>query len=369
MLAPAFAPAAPAQGVIGRFLRAPRMAMKGPVRVPLTSPAAAAAPASLVGANPVFAQCMLRISDPEKSREFYEGKLGMKYLTTLEFEDMRFSLLFFAFTDDVVPDPSATTRAQRASWLWSRPYPTLELTWNWPASPHAAREVLANGNVKPDRGFGHTGFLVDSASGAVRRLAESGVKVRRQPSAFADLGTIAFVEDPDSYWCEIIEKSGDVAGTSPVFAQAMLRVQRPEAAIAFFRQLGMTFVTQLDVPEAEFSLYFMAYTDERLPAEDAPRGEKAAWLWRLKECTVELTHNWLDDGQEPEEYTNGNDAGRRGFGHLGIIVDDVAAATKRLEDAGHTVVRPASPFEDVGTISFVSSPGESYWVELIQRTR
>lgn len=332
------------------------------------------APASLVGSKPVFAQCMLRISDPAKSRDFYEGKLGMTYLTTLDFEDLRFSLLFFAYTDDEVPDPSLP-RSERAAWLWSRPYMTLELTHNWP-DDGAAREKLVNGNTKPDRGFGHTGILVDSAGDLVDKASAAGVKIVRKASPFADVGTIAFIEDPDSYWCEIIEKSAGapsagpgrgLAGKSPMFAQTMLRVTDPAASVAFFQRLGMRFLTQLDFPDFKFSLYFLGFTDAEVPPEDAPRAEKAAWLWRFKECTVELTHNWLEGGEDAEQYTNGNEKARRGFGHLGMVVEDVAGATERMESAGYTVVRPASPFKDVGTISFVSSPGESYWVELIQR--
>lgn len=298
----------------------------------------------------------------------------MKYLTTLDFEDLRFSLLFFAYTDDTLPDPSLP-RSDRAAWLWSRPYMTLELTYNWP-DDSAPQEKLVNGNTKPDRGFGHVGVLVDSASDVVAKAEESGVKVVRKASPFADVGTIAFIEDPDAYWCEIIEKSAGapstgpalgLAGRSPVFAQTMLRVADPAASVAFFQRLGMRFLTQLDFPEFKFSLYFLAYSDAEPPAEDAPRSEKAEWLWRFRECTVELTHNWLETGEAAEEYTNGNEKGRRGFGHLGMVVEDVASATERLEGCGYDVVRPASPFKDVGTISFVSSPGESYWVELIQR--
>lgn len=334
------------------------------------------APASLVGSNPVYAQCMLRISDPAKSRDFYERKLGMKYLTTLDFAESRFSLLFFAYTDDVTPNDS-DPRSKRAMWLWSRPYMTLELTYNWPDETEPA-ETLVNGNEKPHRGFGHIGFLVDSAKDVVEKVSNDGVKVVRKAAPFADVGSLAFIEDPDSYWCEIIEKSpGSVseglirgmAGKSPVFAQAMLRVCDPKSSIEFFQKLGMRFVTQLDFPENEFSLYFLAYTDENVPDENASRAEKAEWLWRFRECTVELTHNWLDDGDAPEEYTNGNEAGRRGFGHLGVIVEDVETATTNLERAGYAVVRPASPFKDVGTISFISSPGESYWIELIERSK
>lgn len=352
------------------------ISMKTPILVPLagSTSAAKSEPASLAGANPVFAQCMLRISDPKASRDFYEGKLGMKFLTQLDFDELSFSLLFFAYTSDDVPD-ATTSRAEKAKWLWSRPYPTLELTWNWPSDSEEP-EKYSNGNeADVGRGFGHTGFLCDDVATTTAALSEAGYKVVRPAGPFADVANMSFVADPDSYWCELIQKgspgSGEdlgAAGKEPVFAQTMLRVQDPQKSIAFFQKLGMKYVTQIDIPEYSFSLYFLAYTDVAPPAEDAPRAEKASFLWNLKECTVELTHNWLDDGEKPETYVNGNSKPARGFGHLGIIVDDCAAVTSAFERDGYKVVRPAGPFKDVGTISFVSSPVEEYWIELIQRS-
>lgn len=357
-----------------KFTRLPGIAMKAPVNVPLAgSPGATPAPASLAGRNPVFAQCMLRISDPKASREFYEGKMGMKFLTQLDFEDLAFSLLFFAYTDEDVPDPAAP-RAERAKWLWARPYPTMELTWNWPSETEEP-EKYANGNERDaGRGFGHTGFLCDDVAATTAALAKEGYTVVRPAGPFADVGSISFVADPDSYWCELIQKGSQgsgadrgVLGKDPVFAQTMLRVQDPPKTIAFFQKLGMKYITQLDFPEYSFSLYFLAFTDVPAPPEEATRAEKAAFLWNLKDCTVELTYNWLDDGEKAEAYVNGNTKPSRGFGHLGITVDDCSAVTVALENDGYKVVRPAGPFKDVGTISFVSSPGEEYWIELIQR--
>lgn len=63
----------------------------------------------LLGPDPIFAQTMLRVKDPKASRAFYEGKLGMKYLTFLDFPDLDFSLYFYAYTD-VVRDTSTLSR-------------------------------------------------------------------------------------------------------------------------------------------------------------------------------------------------------------------------------------------------------------------
>eukprot|EP00871_Galdieria_phlegrea_P004326 jgi/Galph1/4895/GphlegSOOS_G3594.1 len=84
-----------------------------------------------VGKNPVFAQTMMRIKDPEKSRDLYENKLGMKLLTRFDFPSLQFSLYFFAYTQEKVSDIDQYSQSERAKWLWNCPYPTLELTHNW----------------------------------------------------------------------------------------------------------------------------------------------------------------------------------------------------------------------------------------------
>lgn len=85
---------------------------------------ASGAGGGLLGPSPVFAQTMLRVKDPAASRAFYEGKLGMKYLTFLEFPDLDFSLYFFAYTDVDTPDDSAP-QPERATWLWKQRFPTM----------------------------------------------------------------------------------------------------------------------------------------------------------------------------------------------------------------------------------------------------
>jgi lactoylglutathione lyase len=328
------------------------------------------APACVAGAHPVYAQCMLRVSDAERSRDFYEGKLGMTHLARAPFEDMKFSLDFYAYTDEKLPDISKMSRAERANWLWSRTYPTMELTHNWDSD-----EKYVNGNSDQGRGFGHIGIVVDDVAATVRRLAATGVKVVREPSPFVDVGVIAFVEDPDGYWCEIIQRGGSespgadkgLVGKDPVFAQVMMRVGDPAAEVAFYQRLGMKYIAHLDFPEKDFTLYFLAYTDLEGPPPSASRSEVAAWLWKVRDCTVELTHNWVDDAGEPASYASGNEKPFRGFGHVGIIVDDVEATTNQLEKAGHKIIRKPGPFQDVGFIAFIASPA-GYWIELIKRS-
>lgn len=86
--------------------------------------------ANMAGSAPVFAQTMLRVKDPKKTREFYETKLGMKFLTHADFPDLKFSLYLYAYTDEDVVDPSLP-QEERTKWLFGKSYPTIEITHNW----------------------------------------------------------------------------------------------------------------------------------------------------------------------------------------------------------------------------------------------
>ena len=342
-----------------------------PLKLAETSP-----PASVAGSQPVFAQCMLRVKDPEASREYYEKKLGMKFLTRLDFEELGHSEFFYAWTEDEAPDATKSTRTERAEWLWSRPYPTVKLTWNWQSGEAGEVEKYVNGNTEP-KGFGHLGMIVDDCPATVEKLKAQGVNVVREGKPFADVGNIGFVADPDGYWMEVIERptksdtslsETGLIGRDPVFAQTMLRVRDPRPTIEFFQKLGFKFLTSMHFPEGNFSLYFLAYTDMLSPDPHLSRAETAKWLWQFRACTIELTHNWGTESAKESMYVNGNSKPNRGFGHLSFIVSDIYETTRKLEADGYKVVRQPSKFHDVGECSFVQEPDTGYWVELIQRT-
>jgi len=129
---------------------------------------------ALVGRNAVFAQTMLRIKDPEKSKDFYENKLGMKLLTRLDFPSLTFSLYFFAYTQDNPPSMDES-QSKRAKWLWSLRYPTLELTHNWGTEKNPNFRYH-NGNEEP-KGLGYIGFIVNDVQQAVEALKKYNVPV------------------------------------------------------------------------------------------------------------------------------------------------------------------------------------------------
>jgi lactoylglutathione lyase len=121
---------------------------------------------------------MIRVGDLERSIAFYTNALGMRLLRRKDYPDGRFTLAFIGYGDE---DSSAV----------------LELTHNW----DTAKYELGNG-------FGHVAIEVEDAAAACARVAAAGGKVTR-PAGPMKHGTtvIAFVEDPDGYKIEFIERS------------------------------------------------------------------------------------------------------------------------------------------------------------------
>ena len=149
----------------------------------------------------VFNQTMLRIKDPKVSLDFYTRILGMKLYRKLDFEEMKFTLYFLGMPGDVednkVPsdDNARTTRtfSQRAM---------LELTHNWGTESDESFSYH-NGNSEP-QGFGHIGFTVPDVYKASIRFEELDVKFVKKPDDGKMKG-LAFIEDPDGYWIEILQ--------------------------------------------------------------------------------------------------------------------------------------------------------------------
>lgn len=124
------------------------------------------------------------------------------------------------------------------------------------------------------------------------------------------------------------------------YLHTMLRVTDLDSTLAFFcNLLGFTEISRREVPEARFTLVFLA----------APGDEKAAR--RDKAPMVELTHNW-----DPEEYTGG-----RNFGHLAYRVGNIYELCQKLMDAGVTINRPPRD----GHMAFVRTP-DGISIELLQ---
>jgi lactoylglutathione lyase len=120
---------------------------------------------------------MLRVGDMQRSVRFYTDVLGMKVLRTTDRPDQKYSLTFVGYDDE-----------ERAA--------VLELTYNY-------------GVERYDLGsaFGHIAIGVPDVKGACERVRKNGGKVTREAGPVKGGTTvIAFVEDPDGYKIEFIER-------------------------------------------------------------------------------------------------------------------------------------------------------------------
>ncbi|XP_018013600.1 lactoylglutathione lyase [Hyalella azteca] len=141
----------------------------------------------------------------------------------------------------------------------------------------------------------------------------------------------------------------------------MLRIKDPKLSLKFYTEvLGMRLLSKLDFPEMKFSLYFMGFEKE----EDIPKDpeERKKWTFNQK-ATLELTHNW---GTESDPnftgYHNGNSE-PRGFGHIGIRVPDVDAASERFESLHVKFIKKPNDGKMKG-LAFIQDP-DGYWIEIL----
>jgi lactoylglutathione lyase len=120
---------------------------------------------------------MLRVGDLNRSIEFYTQILGMKVLRKHDYPDGKFTLAFVGYGDE-------------------KDHTVLELTHNWDTASYD------KGNA-----YGHVAIEVDDAYKACEDVKKAGGKVVREAGPMMHGTTvIAFVEDPDGYKIEFIEK-------------------------------------------------------------------------------------------------------------------------------------------------------------------
>ena len=125
-----------------------------------------------------FLHTMVRVTDPPKSRAFYEA-LGFT----------------FAREMDIVRNGEK----EATNYFFSLPGSdnVLELTFN-----HDGRSYDVG------TGYGHIALAVDDLQASLARLAQQGIEPEREPYRVREGGSlIAFVRDPDGYRIELIEKN------------------------------------------------------------------------------------------------------------------------------------------------------------------
>jgi len=121
---------------------------------------------------------MIRVRDLDRSLEFYCDRLGMTLLRKSDYPGGEFTLAFVGYGSEA---DSAV----------------IELTHNW-----GQEEDYDLGN-----GFGHVAIGVEDIYALCDSLKEAGVSIPRPPGPMKHGSTvIAFLEDPDGYKIELIQK-------------------------------------------------------------------------------------------------------------------------------------------------------------------
>lgn len=120
---------------------------------------------------------MLRVGDLKRSLDFYTNVLGMQLLRQKDYPDGRFTLAFVGYGSE----------EEQA---------VLELTHNWDTPKYDLGS-----------GYGHVALEVDNAANACEEVRKRGGKVTREAGPMKHGTTvIAFVEDPDGYKIEFIQR-------------------------------------------------------------------------------------------------------------------------------------------------------------------
>lgn len=120
---------------------------------------------------------MLRVGDLDKSIAFYSDVLGMKLLRRSDYPEGKFTLAFVGYQDEAAGA-------------------VLELTYNWGVSSYDM------GNA-----FGHIAIEVEDAYKACELVKQRGGKVVREAGPMQHGKTVlAFIEDPDGYQIEFIQR-------------------------------------------------------------------------------------------------------------------------------------------------------------------
>lgn len=125
-----------------------------------------------------YLHTMIRVNDLEESVNFYTRLLGMRELRRIDVPDGKYMLAFVGYGDEA----SSTV---------------LELTYNY-----------GTGHYDQGTAFGHLALGVKDIKATCEKLRASGAKIVREPGPVKFGKTvIAFIEDPNGYKIELIERN------------------------------------------------------------------------------------------------------------------------------------------------------------------
>jgi len=207
----------------------------------------------------------LNVAAPEKLAEFYTHHLGMTVDRTGNF--LRVGYGGTAASLELRPSPSPDAYVHDAS----------DEYWK-------------------------IGITLPNVDMAFEQLKRAGVAVT-QPRQFLDIGYMCHLTDPQGFQIELLQHTFEgeprtlpgnpdlPLGGGAQFGQITLRIVDLDGALALYqRSLGMRLLSKQIVAGREFTLYFLAFTDETPPDSDIEAVANRPWLWQRPYTTLELQH-------------------------------------------------------------------------------
>nr|CAB3463480.1 unnamed protein product [Digitaria exilis] len=230
-----------------------------------------------------------RVGDLDKTIKFYTECLGMKLLRKRDIPEERYTNAFLGYG----PEDS---------------HFVVELTYNYGVESY---------NI--GAGFGHFGIAVEGVAKTVDLIKAKGGTVTREPGPVkGGKSVIAFIEDPDGYKFELIERGP----TPEPLCQVMLRVGDLDRAIHFYEKaFGMELLRKRDNPEYKYTIAMMGYGPED------------------KNAVLELTYNY-----GVTEYDKGN-----AYAQIAISTDDVYKTAEVIRLNGGQITREPGPLPGINT--------------------
>ncbi|CAN1215194.1 Probable lactoylglutathione lyase, chloroplastic [Linum perenne] len=230
-----------------------------------------------------------RVGDLDRTIKFYTECLGMKLLRKRDIPEERYTNAFLGYG----PEDSNFV---------------IEITYNYGVDKYDIGS-----------GFGHFGIAVDDVVKTVELVKAKGGKVTREPGPVKGGSTvIAFIEDPDGYKFELLERGP----TPEPLCQVMLRVGDLDRAIKFYEKaFGMELLRKRDNPEYKYTIAMMGYGPED------------------KNAVLELTYNY-----GVTEYEKGN-----AYAQIAIGTDDVYKTAEAVKLFGGKITREPGPLPGINT--------------------
>jgi lactoylglutathione lyase len=139
-----------------------------------------------------YLHTMLRVSNLDRSLDFFCDKLGLKEVRRYDDQKGRYTNVFLAGPQD---EPLVADSKRRG-----REAPLVELTYNWDSEDYGEA-----------RHFGHLAYEVDDIYATCERLMQAGITINRPPRD----GRMAFIRSPDKQSIELLQKGDALPAKEP----------------------------------------------------------------------------------------------------------------------------------------------------------